>query len=1008
MLTINRWQQVKELFHSALEREPAERGVYLASACNGDDSLREEVLSLLASHEQRGSFLDAPAYEAAAELLAMEELEVMTGRLVGHYRIVSLLGRGGMGEIYLAEDTKLDRKVALKLLPVEWTEDADRLSRFRREARAASALNHPNILTIYEIGESDGLHFIATEFIEGQTLRERMQSGLELDDVLDVSIQIASALQAAHEAGIVHRDIKPENIMLRRDRIVKVLDFGLVKLVEQPRGVNLEGSTKLLSNTHPGIVMGTVQYMSPEQARGLAVDARTDIWSVGCVLYEMIAGRAPFEGPTMTDVLAAIIEREPPGFSSIRTDAPVQLEWIIRKSLRKERDERFQTARELLVDLKRLREELEFEAKLEASVAPDSNPSVHVSTERSDQFTKGSQPGKSAPLETKTIAAVDTNASVEIGAGTIKKRRRLALALACVLALVASAAIAASAYRFLWVKKSAPPFDKINITQLTSSRNVIYSAISPDGNYLVYSISDREQHSLWLRQVSASNDTLIVPPSYARIWGITFSRDGKELYYILRSRDEGASTLYRMPVLGGASVKVLDDIDSAVSFSPDGRHLAFVRGAFPSREESALIIADRDGGSERVLAVRRRPERFYPIYFTGPSWSPDGEWIACAVYISAPYGGFSAFNVKDGSEKRLSQAGFTQLGRIEWLRDMSGLVFIGSDLLTPSLPGQVWFVSYPGGELRRITNDLINYRGLSMTADATRLVTSSVSEVANLWSAPEGDAARARQIAPIRSRGGLAFTPDGRVVYSTETGGVWDIWIMNADGTNRKQLTGGAGQNIEPAVSPDGRYIVFTSTRASTVDLWRINMDGGNPVQLTKGMYGVNASFTPDGRYVVFTSGARGPQRIWKIAVDGGSPTGIFEKASYRPVVSPDGRWVAVFYSDSPNPSNDLFRKIAIFPFEGGEPVKVFEYTGNPTTRDVLQWTRDGSALLYNQMNDNVSNIWKQPVDGGPPQKITDFKESLINDFAYSRDGRLLLCTRATVIREAVMITDLR
>jgi Tol biopolymer transport system component len=231
---------------------------------------------------------------------------------------------------------------------------------------------------------------------------------------------------------------------------------------------------------------------------------------------------------------------------------------------------------------------------------------------------------------------------------------------------------------------------------------------------------------------------------------------------------------------------------------------------------------------------------------------------------------------------------------------------------------------------------------------------------------------------------------------------------MNPDGTNRKQLTGGAGQNIEPAVSPDGRYVVFTSTRASTVDLWRINMDGGNPVQLTKGMYGTNASFTPDGRWVVFTSGARGPHRIWKIPVDGGSPTGLFEKPSYRPTVSPDGRWVAVFYSDSPNPSSDLYRKIAVFPFEGGEPVKVFEFSGNPTTRDMLQWTQDGRAVLYNQMNDNVSNIWKQPVDGGPPQKITDFKESLINDFAYSRDGRLLICTRSTVIREAVMITDLR
>ncbi|HYO90564.1 MAG TPA: protein kinase, partial [Pyrinomonadaceae bacterium] len=539
-----------------------ERGRYLAAACNGDDSLRDEVLSLIASHEQRGSFLDAPAYEVGAELLAGEETEPMKDRLVGHYRIVSLLGRGGMGEIYLAEDTKLDRKAALKLLPAEWTEDANRLTRFRREARAASALNHPNILTIYEIVETDGLHFIATEFIEGETLRERMQSGLKLEEVLDISVQIASALQAAHEAGIIHRDIKPENIMLRRDGIVKVLDFGLAKLIEQPQGVNLEGSTKLLSNTHPGIVMGTVRYMSPEQARGLQVDARTDIWSLGCVLYEMLARRAPFEGPTMTDVLAAILEREPPGFSSLMTDAPAQLEWIIRKSLRKERDERFQTARELLADLRRLKEELEFEARLEASLTPEASAKISApgSAGRSGQFSQGG-----ATLETKAVAAVATNASVEVAARTIRKRRGIALALAGLLALVVTAAIAATAYRFLWLKKAPLPFDKINITQLTSSRNVIHSAISPDGNYLVYSISDREQHSLWLRQVSAANDTLIVPPSDAGIWGITFSRDGKDLYYISRTRDEGISTLYRMPVLGGASVKVLVNIDSPVS-----------------------------------------------------------------------------------------------------------------------------------------------------------------------------------------------------------------------------------------------------------------------------------------------------------------------------------------------------------------------------------------------------------------------------------------------------------
>jgi TolB protein len=277
-----------------------------------------------------------------------------------------------------------------------------------------------------------------------------------------------------------------------------------------------------------------------------------------------------------------------------------------------------------------------------------------------------------------------------------------------------------------------------------------------------------------------------------------------------------------------------------------------------------------------------------------------------------------------------------------------------------------------------------------------------------MWIVPDGDATRARQILPLRSRGGVSFTPDGRVVFATETGGTWDIWIMNQDGSNRKQLTSGGRQSIEPAASPDGRYIVFTSASPGSVDLWRMDMDGGNLVQLTKNMFAFNAAFSPDGRWVVFSNGSRNGAKIQKVSVDGGEPVGLFDKPAYRPTVSPDGRWIAVFYSGAQNPNNDVYRKIAIFPFAGGDVVKTFDFGGNSTTRDMLHWTPDGRALLYNQMNDNVSNIWKQPVDGGAPAKVTDFRDSLINDFAYSRDGRQLICTRGTVIREAVMITDLR
>ena len=349
-MTPERLQQIEELYHSALERDAAGRAAFINESCNGDEELRHEVESLLASEAQAGDFIEEPVHEVAARLIADNQKRSMVGRLIGHYEIIELLGAGGMGEVYLARDPRLDRKIALKFLPRYFTKDTGRLRRFEQEARSASSLNHPNILTIYEIGQADGLHFIATEFIDGVTLRERMTgfpsrasrnasramtTQMKLGEVLDITAQTASALAAAHAAGIVHRDIKPENIMVRRDGYVKVLDFGLAKLTErQATTTHTEAPTKMPVNTDPGLVMGTVSYMSPEQARGIAVDVRADIWSLGVVLYEMLAGRAPFEGETPSHVIVSILEKEPPPLGQY-AEVPTELERISNKALRK-------------------------------------------------------------------------------------------------------------------------------------------------------------------------------------------------------------------------------------------------------------------------------------------------------------------------------------------------------------------------------------------------------------------------------------------------------------------------------------------------------------------------------------------------------------------------------------------------------------------------------------------------------------------------------------------------
>ena len=366
---MDRWQQINQLFHSALAHERNQRAAFLVQACAGDEALRAEVESLVASHEQAESFIEQPASDVAAELLAGAHSQLSAGQQLGHYTITSLLGAGGMGEVYLAEDLLLGRRIALKLLPAHFTVDGERVRRFEQEARAASGLNHPNIVTIHEIGRADSAHFIATEFIDGETLRASLsRSRLSLRAALDVAIQVASALVAAHKAGIVHRDIKPENIMVRRDdRVVKVLDFGLAKLLETHAQQRADSAapTRALVKTGAGVVMGTVSYMSPEQARGLAVDERTDIWSLGVVLYEMVAGHLPFAGETASDCVAAILKTEPPLLTRHAPDVPAELERIVEKALRKDREERYQSSKELALDLKSLKQRVEFEAELE-------------------------------------------------------------------------------------------------------------------------------------------------------------------------------------------------------------------------------------------------------------------------------------------------------------------------------------------------------------------------------------------------------------------------------------------------------------------------------------------------------------------------------------------------------------------------------------------------------------------------------------------------------------------
>ncbi len=923
-------------------------------------------------------------------------MPINEGTSLGRYEIRAHLGTGGMGEVYLAHDTQLERTVALKILPQEFAADQQRMQRFVQEARAASALNHPNIITIHEIGHADSAHFIATEFIDGETLRQRM-TGVRgnISEALDVAVQVAGALTAAHQAGVIHRDIKPENVMVRKDGYVKVLDFGLAKPTERASAaIDSEAATKMLVNTSPGMIMGTVSYMSPEQTRGLALDGRTDIWSLGVTLYEMLTGRVPFTGETTSDVIVSVLDREPQPLADFLPDAPAELQRIVRKSLRKDKEERYQTIKDMLVDLRTLKQELEFEAKLERA-----SGDIHRTSGQTRQAAFATEREELAAHSTAFMAARNTAGNVATGGRKSMKGMLLLLSLVGVLAC---AGLVFAAYKFLWTSgrdARQAPFQTTRISRLTSTGKSIDASISPDGNYVAHIFSDGSQRSLWIRQVASSRNVQLVPPAEVNYWGATFSPDSSHIFYVRGERNQPLKDLYQISVLGGEPKRLIADVDSQVQFSPDGKRLTFMRLTPGGERATQLMIANADGTGVQELASRKAPDGWWH-----PVWSPDGKAITCIALSSTKDYRVHPIEVQlaDASQKALSTQTWREAGHPVWLQDGSGLLLLApaDEALESS---QVWFVEKASGQARRITNDLNTYMTLSVTADSGTLATVQSSRVSNIWVAPGLDAERSQQIMNESGWGyGLAWTPDGRIVYSSNASGKQDIWIVNADGTGQKQLTDTSGLNLYPAVSPDGRTIVFVSDRVdSGTHIWKMDINGGNLKQLTNGMHEHFPQFSPDGKWVIYTSASEGKPTVWKISIDGGEPVRLTNKYSKLPVVSPDGKLIACYYWEE-KPDSPF--GISLVPFDGGAPVKTIDNLPAAAVR----WASDGRALIYNETRGGVSNLWSQAIDGGQPKKLTEWKSERIFDFAFSPDGKRLALARGVVTNDVILISDFK
>ena len=560
----------------------------------------------------------------------------------------------------------------------------------------------------------------------------------------------------------------------------------------------------------------------------------------------------------------------------------------------------------------------------------------------------------------------------------------------------------------LWNVAASSNFQPVHFASLTSLGKVTEGAVSSDGKYIAYVALEDDKQSVWVKEVETDSSIRIVPPESSNCIGLKFSPDGNQILYTTYPENSNVGLLFQVSVLGGTKHKLIENIDSPPSFSPDGNQLAFLRRSVSSASvEHSLIIANSDGQGQRKLSMRTGPD-FYS--WKGPAWSPDGKTLVTGagtikdIHIT----GLVEINLDDGREKSISSRTWTLVDAIAWLPNKTGLFVVASDSTTEGLM-QIWHVAYPSGEAQRITKDLNHYNGLSLSSDSSRLVTIQSDRILNMFVSSEDNRANAKELT-LASGGrlcgnlGIAITPDRRIVYSSATGGNTDIWIMHADGTQQKRLTYDQGQDFLPTVAPDGRRILFLSNRTGTQQLWTMNIDGQQQTQLTDGDMKYRPRWSPDGKWIVYTAmevpGTK--PTVWKVSADGGHSMQLTKKYSRLPVVSPDGRFIACYYWDDVRSRMN----VAIIPFDGGEPVKILE-TPDGKHHWSLQWSPDGRGLLHVQARRVSSTIWRLPLDNGPSEKILDVAGQIV-DFAISPDGKDLIYARAILNSDVVVVTGFK
>jgi serine/threonine protein kinase/Tol biopolymer transport system component len=904
------------------------------------------------------------------------------------YKIISLIGSGGMGEVYVAKDRQLERKVAIKILRQKYHKNEDSLQRFIMEARSASALNHPNIITIYDIGEAEGSHYIASEFVDGRTLHQRIDNGrLSVNEILNIAVQIAEALTAAHAAGIVHRDVKPENVMVRSDGYVKVLDFGLAKLTEHAAQLaDGDADTRRLV-TNPGIVMGTVSYMSPEQARGRRVDGRSDIWSLGVVMYEMVTAKRPFPGDTTSDVIAAILKSEPPSVTVLVPDTPKELERIINKALRKDRDDRYQHIKDLLIDLKDLKHDLDLRTR------GDSAGIVSRNGNKVGESTSGA-----SPVHT-TLPVLSGTASISEMFLAQFKLHPILVSGIILLAIAGLGTLGLGIKKIIDRPSPSAAFQSMRLARLTTSGTAVggEAAISSDGHYLAYAAQDAGQQSLWVQQVATHGSVQIVPPGNFSYKGLAFTPDSNYVFYVAETANETPS-VYRIPAVGGENRKIISNASGPITFAPKGDRFAFVR------DEKTIIVTDPDGKNVQTLATAGEGE-----VWMFPAWSPDGSRIACAAYTQRDSNfRITVVNVSDGKETSFHSLTWYWISGLSWLPDGSGLIASARDQDTEL--SQLWLTTYPDGEVSRLTNDLNSFQGFSLTGDGKSAVSVQEIRTANIWVADDGNLATLHKITTDVGKdeglSGISWAPNGRIIFTTRTKGRQDLRVVDRDGGNGVQLTSDSKSNFWPVVSPDDRYIVFISSRNGNVDLWRMNADGTEPVQLTSDPeLESQPTISPDSRWIVYQrTDANNKTTIWKMSIDGGQATQLVDSESRAPVFSPDGK--SLLFKYSPDGGANV-TKLGLTAMNADTPIQQLDLPAILSSR-WFRWSPDGKGIVYMGGQNADRRLWIQAIKGGEPKEFMDTKDLRIFGFDLSRDGHGIALALGEETSDVVLVNNFR